>query len=94
MCFCVLVVCFKCTVYLYGGSVDRDKAAKFVELANKRVNKALKDIKLVSNLSNRQNYEYTEEQAKKIVKVLQQEVEQLKHSFLATDESGSNTFKL
>lgn len=74
--------------------MDRDKAAKFVELANKRVNKALKDIKLVSNLSNRQNYEYTEEQAKKIVKVLQQEVEQLKHSFLATEENSSNTFKL
>ncbi len=74
--------------------MSRDKAAKFVELANKRVNKALKDIKLVSNLANRQNYEYSEEQAKKIVKALQQEVELLKQSFSATEDSNSNSFKL
>lgn len=74
--------------------MSRDKAAKFVELANRRVNKALKDIKLVSNLSNRQHYEYTEDQAKKIIKVLQQEVELLKNSFLATEDNSSNVFKL
>lgn len=74
--------------------MNRDKAAKFVELANKRVNKALKDIALVSNLANRQNYEYTEEQAKKIVKALQQEVDLLKQSFLATGADSSNNFKL
>ena len=40
--------------------MDRDKAAKFVELANRRVNRAIRDLQLVSNLANRQNYEYTE----------------------------------
>lgn len=74
--------------------MNRDKAAKFIELANKRVNNALKDIRLISNLANRQNYEYTEEQAKKIVKALQQEVDLLKQSFLATEENNSNIFKL
>lgn len=75
--------------------MDRDKSAKFVELANKRVNKALKDIRLISNLANRQNYEYTEDQAKKIVKALQQEVDLLKQSFLTVEDSNSNNaFKL
>ena len=54
---------------------SRDKAAKFIELANKRVNKALKDLKLVGNLTNKKNYDYTEEQAKKIIKALQKEVD-------------------
>lgn len=74
--------------------MKRDKSAKFVELANKRVNRALKDIKLISNLSNRQNYEFTEEQAKKIIKALQHEVDQVKHSFSAEDDYKENVFKL
>lgn len=74
--------------------MSRDKAAKFIELANRRVNRAIKDIHLISNLSNRQNYEYTEEQARKIVKVLQQGVEELKQSFLSHDQDRQQTFKL
>lgn len=74
--------------------MNRDKAAKFVELANKRVNRALKDLKLISNLSNRQNYEFTEEQAKKIIKALQQEVESVKQSFLSNEEDSQSVFKL
>lgn len=74
--------------------MSRDKAAKFIELANKRVNKAIKDIKLVANLSNKQNYEYSEEQARKIVKALQHEVDQLKQTFIAGDENNQVLFKL
>ncbi len=72
----------------------RDKAAKFIELANKRVNKAIKDIQLVGNLSNKQNYDYSEEQARKIVRALQQEVDHIKQGFLSAEESGRNEFKL
>lgn len=74
--------------------MNRDKSAKFVELANKRVNKAIKDIKLIANLSNRQNYVYSEEQAKKIVKALQHEVDLVKQSFLSDDDNTQSVFKL
>jgi ABC-type Fe3+-hydroxamate transport system substrate-binding protein len=74
--------------------MNRDKSAKFIELANKRVNRAIKDLKLIANLSNRQNYEYSEEQAKKIVKALQNEVELVKQGFLSNEEDGQNVFKL
>jgi len=74
--------------------MNRDKSAKFVELANKRVNRAIKDLKLVANLSNRRNYQYTEDQARKIIKVLQQEVELVKQSFLTNDENDRDIFKL
>lgn len=72
----------------------RDKAKKFVELANKRVNRAIKDIQLVGNLANRQNYEFTDEQAKKILKALQQEIDTLRQSFLSTCDATKNDFKL
>ena len=72
----------------------RDKTAKFVELANKRVNRAIKDIKLVANLANKQNYEYSEDQARKIVKALQHEIDLVKQSFVTGDEDSQVLFKL
>ncbi len=72
----------------------RNKGAKFIELANKRVNKAIKDIQLIGNLANRQNYEFTDDQAKKIIRALQLEIDQVKQSFQSTDDTGRGEFKL
>lgn len=72
----------------------RDKSEKFVELANKRVNKALKDIQLIGNLANRQNYDFTEDQAKKIIRALQQEVDAVKQSFNSVVEADRKGFFL
>ena len=72
----------------------RDKRAKFVELANKRVNRAIKDLELVANLANRRNYEFDEEQAKKIVRVLQNQMDLLKKSFLNGNSMRQVTFEL
>ena len=72
----------------------RDKKAKFVELANKRVNRAIKDIELVANLANRRNYDFDDEQARKIVKVLQHHVDALKQSFLIGNSGNQTTFEL
>ena len=41
-----------------------EKKQRFIELANKRVNKALKQISLIGNLSNTNNYEYTQDEVK------------------------------
>ena len=75
-------------------TTTRDKRAKFVELANKRVNRAIKDIELVANLANRRNYDFDEEQAKKIVKVLQNQMDLLKQSFLSGNSARQVTFEL
>jgi hypothetical protein len=72
----------------------RDKSAKFVDLGNKRVNKAIRDLKLVGNLANKKNYEYSEEQAKKIIKVLQREVENIKQVFQSAVADAQDEFKL
>ena len=57
---------------------DREK---FVRLANKRVSNALKAIQLIGNLSNRSNYDYTEDDAQKILKALQEELAACRKKF-------------
>tara|TARA_Y100000816_G_scaffold284466_1_gene262673 strand:- start:43 stop:276 length:234 start_codon:yes stop_codon:yes gene_type:complete len=59
----------------------RDRSKKFIELAEKRVNRVLNDIKLISNLSNRSNYEYSNKQAMKIIRVIDEEVKRMKMQF-------------
>ncbi len=50
------------------------KQIKFKELAEKRVNNAIKNIQLIGNLSNTRNYTYTDEDVRKIFKRLKEEI--------------------
>ena len=70
------------------------KAGKFIELGNKRVNKAIKELRLVANLANRSNYVYTDEQAVKIVKALQKEVDVVKSRFKKGGGDSAEEFSL
>jgi hypothetical protein len=72
----------------------RDRRSKFVELANKRVNRAIKDLRLIGNLSNRAAYEFGEEDSRKIIKTLQREVEALRQRFSGTTEEADKVFSL
>lgn len=67
---------------------------KFVELAEKRVNRALKDIRLIGNLSNKSNYVYSDDDAKKILKVLKQAVDEVKARFDSKGLDTNDEFKL
>lgn len=68
-----------------------EKARKFRELAEKRVNNAIKQIQLIGNLSNKYNYEYTEEEVKKIINALKAEIRNLEIKF---ELSSNKRFKL
>lgn len=72
----------------------RDRRAKFVELATKRVNRAVRDIRLIGNLSNRSAYEYTEEDAKKIVRAVQRELDTMRSKFSGGGTGADDEFKL
>lgn len=67
---------------------------KFVELAEKRVQRALKDIKLVGNLSNRSNYSYTDEDVRKIYKALRSAIDEMKTRFDRQGAAEEEVFKL
>ena len=71
--------------------VDRKK---FVELAEKRVQRALKDIKLIGNLSNRSNYSYTGADVKKIHAALKKGMDEMKSRFDSKGASQDELFKL
>lgn len=72
----------------------RDPKAKFIALANKRVNKAIKDLRLIGNLSNRSIYSYDDTQSRKIIKALQKELDLLRAKFSGTNDEDSDLFKL
>ena len=67
---------------------------KFVVLAEKRTANAIKQIKLIGNLSNRGNYEYTDSDISKIVRALNSEIKTLKERFAAGGKSEEEAFKL
>jgi len=69
--------------------------SKFVDLAGKRVTKALNDIRLIGNLSNRSNYDYTDEDVAKIFRALNEEVSACRKRFeIASKKPGKPRFKL
>lgn len=67
---------------------------KFVELAEKRVNRAIKDIRLIGNLSNKTNYLYTQKDADKILNVLDKEVKLLRSRFISGGDEAEHLFRL
>ena len=61
--------------------MSNNNMLKFKKLANARVNKAIKLIKLIGNLSNKSHCEYTRKQSKQITDALQQELNLVKSKF-------------
>lgn len=72
----------------------RDPRERFVSLANSRVTTAIRQIRLVGNLANRKNYLYDAEEAAKIVRALQRELDELKSKFKGEEKSESAIFNL
>lgn len=59
-----------------------------------RVNRALKDIRLIGNLSNRSAYRYSDKHVKKTFRALHRELELARSHSDDSDGSGSGDFKL
>ena len=74
--------------------VRENDREKFVSLANSRVNKALKDIQLIGNLSNRSNYDYTADDVNQIFKALNKAIQDCKNRFDETKKPHENKFEL
>jgi len=75
-------------------SENIDKKERFITIAEKRVNNALRTINAIGNLSNKRNYEYNEKQVKKIISALRSGIKDIENSFLAPDKKRSGQFKL
>lgn len=77
-----------------GWEFVRDKRKKFIELAEARVTRTIKDLQLIGNLSNRSAYAYGEDDVRKIFKALQKELETARARFGGDAGSREQGFKL
>lgn len=67
---------------------------KFVELCQKRVIRAMKDIRLIGNLSNKTNYKYDDGDVRKIIGALDRELRDLKRRFQSKSGENGIEFRL
>ena len=71
---------------------NESKADKFVRLGEYRVNKVIDAIGRLENLSNRTNYEYTQEQVEAMFSTLELWVADVKAKFTVTKTRENATF--
>lgn len=71
------------------GNIRRNR---FEKIASKRVQKVLDDLDLLSNCSNKNNYEYSESDVKKMMSALRAKIKQLETSFSGQKGSGKDSF--
>lgn len=68
-------------LYLKSMITDESKEAAFRRLASKRLNKAVKCIRLIGNLSNKNNYRYGKTDIKVIFSAIDKELRMSKMKF-------------
>ena len=61
------------------------KRERFIRLAEARTNKLLEMMRLLGNCSSKSNYDYTDEDVKKIFTALEKELKNTKNKFLGVD---------
>jgi len=69
------------------------KRENFERLAEKRMTEAIKKIRLVGNLSNKNNYDYTDSHVKEIIATLENEILVLKKKFESENGDKDVNFK-
>lgn len=77
-----------------GQTRSDEKRERFVRLAEQRVNRTIRELKLIGNLSNRSAYSFEDEDVKKIFQSLQKEMDAARERFSHEGKAGSNAFRL
>ena len=67
---------------------------KFVDLAQNRVARVIKDLRLIGNLSNKSNYEYSIDDVEKIMSTLKSELSKTQKKFDLAASNKKDIFKL
>ena len=73
---------------------NESKQEKFIRLAEARTNKILNMMRLLGNCSNKNNYEYTEQDIQKIFITLERELKNTKAKFNIREENKDDKFTL
>lgn len=70
----------------------KSRRERFEEVAQRRTNTAIGNIRLIANCANKHNYEYDREDVQKIISALKREVNNLQVAFNSNQSKGD--FKL
>lgn len=62
-------------------ATEQEKKERFKRVAENRTNKIIDQIRLLGNCANRSNYEYTEEEIKKVFSAIETELKTTKQKF-------------
>ena len=75
-------------------SLDNDiKRQRFIKIAERRVNRILSNLDSLAKCSNKRNYEYSEEEARKIFREIERKVKETRAQFQGEVRS-KGAFKL
>ena len=70
------------------------KREKFVSLGEKRTKRAIREIRMIGNLSNKNNYSYNTDDITKITSALEREIRDLKGKFREKSNGNGIDFSL
>ncbi len=65
--------------------MDKDKHARFHKIAAARTNRIIKDLRLLANCANKNNYAYTQEEAAQMLRAIDEAVRDTKTAFSPKD---------
>ena len=75
--------------------VTESREARFKRLAESRVNNVLRSIRILGNLSNTTNYQYTQDEVNRIFRAVREQLELVEGKFhVGARNSGRSRFKL
>lgn len=86
-----MVVMMKARQYM---ASEFEKIERFKRVAEGRTNKIIDQIRLLGNCANRSNYEYTDEDVKKIFAAIEAELKVTKAKYQAKTIAKSKKFEL
>lgn len=72
---------------------SESKRDRFSRLAERRMNDLIEKFRLVGNLADRRNYDYTDDQAKQIIRAVEGQARELKQRFQADDTPREKSFR-
>ncbi len=68
--------------------MKEDKHSKFLRLAKLRGERIIKDLQLIANLSNRNNYDYSDDEVRTIFSAIEEELKLAKSDFAKRKTRG------
>jgi hypothetical protein len=74
-------------------SANNKKKERFKNVASRRVQKVLDDLESLSKCANKSTYEYSDEDVKKMMNAINNQISLLKASFSANSKFGKQSFE-